>query len=143
MNRLIKTENATIGAYETASRERISVAAQLSEWGETTEDEAVSDLSDKLGVLLAEIGDQEDIFAQNLDEYRSVLKQIRDTEGSVQPSRDQRFKIADEIQRLKYRDPTSTRIVTLEQELVRCEAMNLVAESQLTNMVCCWFRLVE
>lgn len=137
MNRLIKTENAAIGAHETAGRERVSVAAQLSEWGETTEDEAVSDISDKLGVLMAEIGDQEDIFAQNMEDYRAVLKQIRNTEGSVQPSREQRLKIVDEIQKLKHREPNSPRLVTLEQELVRSEAMNLVAEAQLTNVVCC------
>lgn len=136
MNRLIKSEHAVIGSYENAARERINIAAQLSEWGESTDDEAVSDISDKLGVLMAEIGDQEDVFAQNLEDYRTILKQIRNTEGSVQPSRDNRLKIADEIQKLKYREPMSQRLVTLEQELVRAEAQTLVAEAQLTNIVC-------
>lgn len=134
--KIIKNENVIIGAYDTAGRERVAIAAQLSEWGETTGDDAVSDISDKLGVLLAEIGEQEDFFAQNLEDYRSILKQIRNTESSVQPSRDNRAKIQDEIQKLKYRDPTSTKLVSLEQELVRAEAQNLVAEAQLTNVVC-------
>ncbi|KAK5074651.1 hypothetical protein LTR64_000856 [Lithohypha guttulata] len=132
--KLIKTENHAISAYETAGRERVSIASQLSDWGESTNDDSISDLSDKIGVLLSEIGEQEDLFAQNLEDYRSVLKQIRNTESSVQPSRDNKAKISDEIAKLKYKEPSSPRIVTLEQELVRAEAQNLVAEAQLTNI---------
>ena len=84
---------------------------------------------------MSELGEQEDLFAQNLEDYRGVLKQIRNTENSVQPSRDHKAKISDEIQKLKYKEPTSPKLVTLEQELVRAEAQNLVAEAQLTNIV--------
>ena len=133
--KIIKTENHAIGAYETAGRERLSIASQLSDWGESTNDDSISDISDKLGVLLSEIGEQEDLFAQNLEDYRSILKQIRNTESSVQPSRDSKAKISDEIQKLKYKEPSSPKLVTLEQELVRAEAQNLVAEAQLTNIV--------
>ncbi|KAI4173311.1 MAG: hypothetical protein LQ343_003022 [Gyalolechia ehrenbergii] len=132
--KVIKSENHAIGAYESASRERISIAAQISDWGEATGDDSLSDVSDKIGVLLSEIGEQEDLFAQNLEDYRSVLKQIRNTESSVQPSRDNKAKITDEIQKLKYKEPQSTKLVQLEQELVRAEAQNLVAEAQLTNI---------
>ncbi|KAJ5160808.1 Sphingolipid long chain base-responsive protein LSP1 [Penicillium canariense] len=133
LSRLIKNENSAISAHESAGRERAAIAAALSEWGESTEDDAVSDISDKLGVMLAEMGEQEDIFAQNLEDYRGVLKHIRNMEASVQPSRDQRQKVTDEIAKLKYKDPTSTRLTTLEHELVRAEAQNLVAEAQLSN----------
>lgn len=132
--KIIKSENHAIGAYEGASRERISIASQLSDWGEATGDDSISDISDKLGVLLSEIGEQEDVFAQNLEDYRTVLKQIRNTESSVQPSRDHKAKIGDEIAKLKYKEPQSTKITQLEQELVRAEAQNLVAEAQLTNV---------
>jgi len=132
--RLIKSENYVINAYESAGHERQSVATQLSEWGEATGDDGVSEMSDKLGVLLSELGTQEEGFAQNLEEYRTTLKQIRNTESSVQPSRDKKTKIADEINKLKYKEPTSPKIATLEQELVRAEAENLVAEAQLTNV---------
>jgi hypothetical protein len=139
--KLIKTENHAIGAYESAGRERLSIASQLSDWGESTNDDSISDISDKIGVLLSEIGEQEDLYAQNLEDYRSILKQIRNTEQSVQPSRDHKTKIHDDIQKLKYKEPSSPKIVTLEQELVRAEAQNLVAEAQLTNIVrwdrCC------
>jgi hypothetical protein len=91
--KLIKSENHAITAYETAGRERVAIASQLSEWGESTGDEAISEISDKLGVLLAEIAEQEDMFAQGLEEYRGVLKQIRNTESSVQPSRDHKAKV--------------------------------------------------
>lgn len=91
--KIIKSENHAIGAYEAAARERVGIAQQLSEWGEATEDETISEISDKLGVLLAEIAEQEDLYAQALEEYRGILKQIRNTESSVQPSRDHKTKV--------------------------------------------------
>lgn len=136
--KLIKSENHLIQSHEAAGKERVSIASQLSDWGEATNDDAVSDISDKIGVLLAEIGEQEDLYAHNLDDSRAVLKAIRNTEKSVQPSRDNKLKIADEIAKLKAKEPESTRLVTLEQELVRAEAENLVAEAQLTNIVSNW-----
>lgn len=84
---------------------------------------------------MSEMGEQEDLYAHAVDDSRGTLKQIRDTEKSVQPSRDGKRKIADEIAKLKSKEPESTRLVTLEQELVRAEAENLVAEAQLTNIV--------
>ncbi|KAI9892460.1 MAG: hypothetical protein M1814_001417 [Vezdaea aestivalis] len=132
--KLIKSENIVISAYDTAGREQQAIASQLSDWGEETGDEAVSDVSDKIGVLLAELGEQEDQYAQNLEDFRGVLKQIRNTESSVQPSRDHKVKISDEIQKLKYKEPQNAKIAQLEQELVRAEAENLVAEAQLTNV---------
>ncbi|KAK0618041.1 Eisosome component PIL1-domain-containing protein, partial [Bombardia bombarda] len=132
--RLIKSENNLISAHETAAKERVSIATQLSEWGEQTGDEAISDISDKVGVVLSELGEQEDNYAHALDDSRGTLKTIRNTEKSVQPSRDGKAKIADEIAKLKSKEPESTRLVVLEQELVRAEAENLVAEAQLTNI---------
>ncbi|POR33217.1 Inorganic pyrophosphatase [Tolypocladium paradoxum] len=132
--RLIKSENNLITAHETAGRERISIAQQLSEWGEQTGDDGISDVSDKVGVILSEIGEQEDSYAHALDDSRGRLKTIRNTEKSVQPSRDGKAKIADEIAKLKMKEPESAKLVVLEQELVRAEAENLVAEAQLTNI---------
>ncbi|KAL3419112.1 sphingolipid long chain base-responsive protein LSP1 [Phlyctema vagabunda] len=132
--KLIKSENHLISSYEAAGKERIAIATQLSDWGEATNDEAVSEISDKIGVLLSELGEQEDLYAHNLDDSRAILKAIRNTEKSVQPSRDNKAKIADEIAKLKVKEPESARLVTLEQELVRAEAENLVAEAQLTNI---------
>jgi len=132
--KLIKSENNLIQSYESAGKERLSIASQLSDWGEATNDDAVSDVSDKVGVLLSELGEQEDIYAHNLDDSRAVLKTIRNTEKSVQPSRDHKAKIADEIAKLKIKEPESAKLVILEQELVRAEAENLVAEAQLTNV---------
>lgn len=132
--RLIKSENNLIGAHETAGRERITIATQLSEWGEQTGDDGISDISDKVGVVLSELGEQEDIYAHSLDDSRAILKAIRNTEKSVQPSRDGKNKIADEIQKLKMKEPESAKLVVLEQELVRAEAENLVAEAQLSNI---------
>ncbi|KFH42987.1 Sphingolipid long chain base-responsive protein-like protein [Hapsidospora chrysogenum ATCC 11550] len=132
--KLIKSENNLVTAHETAGRERIFIATQLSEWGEQTGDDAVSDLSDKVGVILSELGEQEEAYAHALDDSRAVLKAIRNTEKSVQPSRDNKAKITDDIHRLKTKEPQSAKLVVLEQELIRAEAENLVAEAQLTNM---------
>lgn len=132
--RLIKSENNLITAHETAGRERISIATQLSEWGEETGDDGISDISDKVGVVLSEMGELEEGYSHALDDSRGLLKAIRNTEKSVQPSRDGKAKIANEIQRLKLKEPESAKLVVLEQELVRAEAENLVAEAQLTNI---------
>jgi len=132
--KLIKSENHLIQSYESAAKERLSIASQLSDWGEATTDDAISDVSDKIGVLLSELGEQEDLYAHNLDDSRAILKAIRNTEKSVQPSRDHKTKIMDEIAKLKAKEPESARLVILEQELVRAEAENLVAEAQLTNI---------
>jgi len=132
--KLIKSENYLIQSYEAAAKERLSIASQLSDWGEATTDDAVSDVSDKVGVLLSELGEQEDLYAHNLDDSRAILKAIRNTEKSVQPSRDHKAKISDEIAKLKIKEPESAKLVTLEQELIRAEAENLVAEAQLTNI---------
>jgi hypothetical protein len=136
--KLIKTENNLIGSYESAGKDRVSIASQLSEWGEQTGDDAISDISDKVGVLLSELGEQEDLYAHNLDDSRTILKAIRNTEKSVQPSRDNKTKIQDQIAKLKAKEPESANLVILEQELVRAEAENLVAEAQLTNIVSIW-----
>lgn len=135
MFKIIKTENRVIGAYETAAREQMDIAKQLSLWGEATGDDAVSDISDKLGVLLSELGEQEYNYVENLEDYRAILKHIRNTESSVQPSRNNKAKIADEIYKVKNKEPSSNRLASLEQELVRAEAQTLVAEAQLTNIV--------
>ncbi|KAI1739420.1 Eisosome component PIL1-domain-containing protein [Xylaria scruposa] len=132
--RLIKSTNNLISAHETAGKERDTIARELSEWGEQAQDDAISDISDKVGVILSELGAQEDSYAHNLDDARGILKVIRNTEKSVQPSRDNKGKIADEIQKLKLKEPQSTKLVILEQELVRAEAENLVAEAQLSNI---------
>ena len=76
----------------------------------------------------------EDNYASALEISRQTLKQIRNTESSVHPTRENKIKITDQIGHLKHKDPTSPKIMTLEQELVRAEAENLVAEAQLTNI---------
>jgi len=120
-------------SMELVGRERMEVAQQLSIWGEACDDD-VSDVTDKLGVLIYEIGELEDQFVDKYDQYRVTIKSIRNIEASVQPSRDRKQKITDQIAQLKYKEPNSPKIVVLEQELVRAEAESLVAEAQLSNI---------
>ena len=65
----------------------------MSLWGEHG-DEDVSDVTDKLGVLLYEIGELEDQYVDRYDQYRVTMKSIRNIEASVQPSRDSMFRQA-------------------------------------------------
>lgn len=134
MYALIKTENSVVSAYESAANNMSSVAQQLSAWGADAEDDHISDVSDKLGVIMSEIADTEENYAAELEDARLSLKQIRNTEASVQPSRDHREKLIDQIHHLKHKEPTSPKLVDLELALVRAEAENLVAEAQLTNI---------
>lgn len=130
---LVKMEKNVMRSLETVAKERMDVAQQLSIWGEGG-DEDVSDVTDKLGVLLYEIGELEDQYVDRYDQYRITMKSIRNIEASVQPSRDRKQKITDQIAQLKYKEPNSPKIVVLEQELVRAEAESLVAEAQLSNI---------
>jgi hypothetical protein len=50
----------------------------------------VSDVTDKLGVLIYEIGELEDQYVDRYDQYRVTIKSIRNIEASVQPSRDRK-----------------------------------------------------
>ncbi|EGO51435.1 sphingolipid long chain base-responsive protein LSP1 [Neurospora tetrasperma FGSC 2508] len=155
LSQLVKMEKNVMRSLEMVAKERMEVAQQLSLWGEAC-DEDVSDVTDKLGVLLYEIGELEDQYVDRYDQYRVTMKSIRNIEASVQPSRDSRStlllllsqllslfttntprgkqKITDQIAQLKYKEPNSPRIVVLEQELVRAEAESLVAEAQLSNI---------
>ncbi|KAH8880068.1 hypothetical protein GQ53DRAFT_755407 [Thozetella sp. PMI_491] len=126
-------EKNVMRSLEMVAKERMEVAQQLSIWGEAC-DEDVSDVTDKLGVLLYEIGELEDQYVDRYDQYRVTMKSIRNIEASVQPSRDRKQKITDQIAHLKYKEPNSPKIVVLEQELVRAEAESLVAEAQLSNI---------
>ncbi|KAB8076201.1 Eisosome component PIL1-domain-containing protein [Aspergillus leporis] len=133
LSQLVKMEKNVMRSMEMVAKERMETAQQLSIWGENC-DEDVSDITDKIGVLLYEIGELEDLYVDRYDQYRVTIKSIRNIEASVQPSRDRKQKITDEIAKLKYKDPNSPRIVVLEQELVRAEAESLVAEAQLSNI---------
>ena len=54
----------------------------------------MSDVTDKLGVLLYEIGELEDQYVDRYDQYRVTMKSIRNIEASVQPSRDSKIQSA-------------------------------------------------
>jgi len=90
LSQLVKMEKNVMRSMELVGRERREVARQLSIWGEEC-DEDVSDITDKLGVLIFEIGELEDQFIDRYDQYRVTIKSIRNIEASVQPSRDRKY----------------------------------------------------
>lgn len=61
-------------------------------------------MTDKLGVLLYEIGELEDQYVDRYDQYRVTIKSIRNIEASVQPSRDRKLSspAADIIDHVSY-----------------------------------------
>ncbi|RKF56213.1 Sphingolipid long chain base-responsive protein PIL1 [Erysiphe neolycopersici] len=133
LSQLVKMEKNVMRSMELVSRERMEVAHQVSVWGEAC-DEDVSDVTDKIGVLIYEIGELEDQYIDRYDQYRVTIKSIRNIEASVQPSRERKQKLIDHIAQLKCKDPKSSKVMILEQELVRAEAESLVAEAQLSNI---------
>ncbi|EDO14556.1 hypothetical protein Kpol_284p3 [Vanderwaltozyma polyspora DSM 70294] len=133
LSQLVKIEKNVLRSMEIVANERRDAATQLSVWGLENDDD-VSDITDKLGVLIYEVSELDDQFIDRYDQYRLTLKSIRDIEGSVQPSRERKAKLTDKIAYLKYKDPQSPKIEILEQELVRAEAESLVAEAQLSNI---------
>ncbi|WBW73394.1 meiotic eisosome BAR domain protein Pil2 [Schizosaccharomyces osmophilus] len=130
---LVKMEKGLLRTYEVLADERKACANQLSYWGEDCDDD-ISDISDKIGVLLYQIGEQEDQMIDKHDQYRISLKSIRNIEANVQPARERKEKILNSIYDLRQRDSDSPKLISLEQELVREEAACLVAEAQLTNI---------
>merc|ERR1712225_184027 len=61
LSQLVKMEKNVMRSMEQVGRERMEVAQQLSIWGEACDDD-VSDVTDKLGVLIYEIGEFEDQY---------------------------------------------------------------------------------
>ncbi|CCK68408.1 Eisosome component PIL1/LSP1 family protein KNAG_0A07550 [Huiozyma naganishii CBS 8797] len=134
LSQLVKIEKNVLRAMETAANERREAATQLSLWGLENDDD-VSDITDKLGVLVYEMSELDDQFIDRYDQYRLTMKSVRDIENSVQPSRDRKDKVADRIAFMRYKEPDNVqKIEVLEQELVRAEAESLVAEAQLSNI---------
>lgn len=133
LSQLVSTEKGVLRSLEVVAYERRAAARQLSLWGVDNDDD-VSDVTDKLGVLIFELGELQDQFIDKYDQYRVTMKSIRNIEASVQPTRNRKEKITDDIAHLKYKDPHSPKIPVLEQELVRAEAESLVAEAQLSNI---------
>ncbi|WBW75602.1 eisosome BAR domain protein Pil1 [Schizosaccharomyces osmophilus] len=129
---LVKMEKNVMTSMVQVTRGRRDAARQLSYWGEDCDDD-ISDVTDKLGVLFYEVAELENYLVDRHDQYRVTLKSIRNIEASVQPSREKKQKLLDQIYMLKHKDPESPRLITMEQELVREEAACLVAEAQLSN----------
>lgn len=134
LSQLVKIEKNVLRSMEIASIERRQAATSLSVWGLENDDD-VSDITDKLGVLIYEVSELDEQFIDRYDQYRLTLKSIRDIENSIEPSRIKKDKVMDKISFLKYKEPDNySKIEILEQELVRCEAECLVAEAQLSNI---------
>lgn len=134
--RIIKNDKGLIEAYKSAGKDRVEIGRQICEWGKNTQDEAIVDISSKVGLLLQEMGKLSEPYATALEDARGHLKIIRNIEKIVQPIRNRKMRVLDNIQKIRTKQPLqSIKLAALEQELVRVEAESLVAEAQLTNLV--------
>ncbi|EEB05395.1 sporulation protein Meu14 [Schizosaccharomyces japonicus yFS275] len=133
-NRLVKTSNSAIDSFMHSSKGLIAVGSLLSDWGSQSENACLNDISDKLGVLICEMGDSEEAFARQFEKSRIVLKSIRNLEHSMAPIRLHRERLSSEIDRLLEKEPSNPRLPDLQNSLVRAEAENLVGEAQLSNV---------
>ncbi|KAK9475563.1 Eisosome component PIL1-domain-containing protein [Dipodascopsis tothii] len=140
LTRLLKASTRASAARERSGKELRDFAVQMSKWGDSTCDDAVSDVADKIGVLISEMGELElaEGVAGSDSLVKGILKQIRSTEAGVLRARAHRIKLSTEIARLRVRGCSTQadveKIEQLEQEYVRAEAESLVAEAQLFNM---------
>ncbi|KAL7923991.1 Eisosome component PIL1 domain-containing protein [Trichoderma austrokoningii] len=133
--RIIKNDKGLIEAYKSAGEERKEIGRQICEWGKDTKDEAIVDISSKVGALLQHMGKLSEPYVAALEDARGHLKMIRNIEKIVQPIRSRKVKVLDEIVKVQAKRPLqSIKLAALEQELVRVEAESLVAEAQLTNL---------
>ncbi|KAK9455659.1 Eisosome component PIL1/LSP1, partial [Dipodascopsis uninucleata] len=137
LSRLLRSISPLGSRYRSAGLATMSTAQLLSLWGDETGDLAVSDVSDKFGVLLAELAALEDSYAEGIDHSKRILKTIKDVESSIRPALAHQTKLRDQIARAVTKKPTPDaydRLEQLERELVRADAEVLVADAQLTNV---------
>lgn len=135
-HRIIKNDKGLIGSYKSAGEDRVELGRQICEWGKGTKDEAIVDVSSKVGLLLQEMGKLSGPYVASLEDARGHLKMIRNIEKIVQPIRNRKMKVLDDIEKVQAKKPIQgIKLLALEQELVRVEAESLVAEAQLTNLV--------
>lgn len=133
--KLIVRANFLIGSYEDAAEDRNSVAFRLVEFGEATRDPAMFDITHKMAIIFGGMADQDDIYSQELYGYRLLLKDIRNTETSVRPAMEYKRKAMKDLQKAIIEDDNGPNIEALEHEFVRAEALALVAEAHLHNVV--------
>ncbi|EPX71266.1 sporulation protein Meu14 [Schizosaccharomyces octosporus yFS286] len=134
-HRMIKSGKTSVDAYRQAGKGLNHFGGYLSDWGSRTRSVSINDISDKLGVLVSELGESELEFVKQFDESRLKLKGIRDMEDSIAPSRAHRQRLVASIEKEEEKDPLSPRLIDLQNQLVRTEAENLVGEMQLDNKI--------
>jgi hypothetical protein len=137
-DKIEKLSKATSDQYrstELVAREQLERAFRLSDWGETTGDDEVSDITDKIGVLLAEFSDQEDNFAEKLPELLSTYSIIRKAQRAFEDSKARVDSLLSEITNLKSKIPNSPKIPKMTETLVRAETERMVREAEFKNKV--------
>ncbi|CAB37434.1 sporulation specific PIL domain protein Meu14 [Schizosaccharomyces pombe] len=132
-HRIIRSGKSSGEAYKQAGKGLMNLGNHLSDWGAKSSNLSLNDISDKIGVLVSELGETEIEFVKAFNENRIKFKAIRAMEDSIAPSRAHRQRLISSIEREEERDPLSPKLTDLQNQLVRTEAENLVGEMQLDN----------
>ncbi|KAK9355003.1 Eisosome component PIL1-domain-containing protein [Lipomyces doorenjongii] len=132
--RLIKSLNPLLSHHRSAASSTRTTAHLLSSWSAQTGDDAVSDVADKFGVLLAEMANLEESYSEGIDDVKMVLKTIQDVENSIRPAKTHQTKLRDQVNKASIKPEAGRKLEQLERELVRADAEVLVADAQLLNV---------
>ncbi|KAK9468094.1 Eisosome component PIL1-domain-containing protein [Lipomyces arxii] len=134
LGKLIKSWGPVAAHHRSAALSCRSTAHSLSSWGDQTGDDAVSDVADKFGVLLAEMANIEELYSEELEEIKRIFRTIQDVENSIRPAKSHHTKLRDQINKASIKPDPGRKLEQLEREFVRSEAEVLVADAQLFNV---------
>lgn len=130
---IIKTEKNTKTSFDNISKERFEAAKRVFMWGHE-EDHDLQDVTDRLSLLIHRMGEIEATFATQFEQYRTALKDIRNFEANLNPTREKHKKTVREIAETKKGHPQSTKLPELEANLEILEQQSLQGETQLANL---------
>ncbi|OBZ87787.1 Sphingolipid long chain base-responsive protein LSP1 [Choanephora cucurbitarum] len=114
-----------------ADNNRIS-ANNLMAYGSHIGDD-LTDVTHKLGQLLTEWSNVLMEFSDTMDQYRDTLKSISIKEQALQPSRDQKRKLQESIERLQSSYNSLDKLNALKAQLKELEEFTEVDEVEMAN----------
>ncbi|EPB87632.1 hypothetical protein HMPREF1544_05616 [Mucor circinelloides 1006PhL] len=114
-----------------ADDNRVS-ANNLMTYGSVLGDD-LTDVTNKLGHLLIQWSNILMEFQDAVDQYRDTLKSISVKESSLQPSRDQKRKLREQIERLQSSLSSMDKVNNLKEQLAQLEEFTAPDEAEMSN----------
>ncbi|KAF1797360.1 Eisosome component PIL1-domain-containing protein [Mucor lusitanicus] len=114
-----------------ADDNRVS-ANNLMTYGSVLGDD-LTDVTSRLGHLLIQWSNILMEFQDSVDQYRDTLKSITVKEASLQPGRDQKRKLRDQIERLQNSLSSMDKVNNLKEQLAQLEEFTAPDEAEMSN----------